>query len=93
MKTVRNPIIHSVVAVLLLFSGATAVSAQVPGAGLSPFGGELQGETRVEGKVLCVGCSVAEVQQANPDFTNLYLLKHGQQQVVMTVTSVSDPQR
>ncbi|MGE0681364.1 MAG: hypothetical protein AB7P69_10770 [Candidatus Binatia bacterium] len=93
MKTFHNVTSRNIAAALLLLGSTTTVYAQVPGGGLGAFGGELRGETRVEGKVLCVGCSVAEVQQAHPDLNNLYLLKHGQQQAVLAVTFVSDPQR
>lgn len=93
MNTFHNTMSRNIAAAVLLLSSATAVSAQVPGGGLGAFGGELRGETRIEGQVFCVGCSVADVQQAHPDLTNLYLLKHGQHQAVLAVTSVSDPQR
>jgi hypothetical protein len=93
MKLFHNAMSRGIAAAVLLLSGATAAYAQGPGAGLGSFGGELRAETRIEGKVLCVGCSVAEVQQAHPDLTDLYLLKHGHQQAVLTVTSISDPQR
>jgi len=42
--------------------------------------------------VVCVGCRVDEVQKAHPELANLYLLQHGQDQAVLEVTKVSDPQ-
>lgn len=93
MATFSTTCKRHLVAALLLFSSATAASAQAPGGGLGSFGGELRGESRIEGKVLCVGCSVEDLQKAHPELTNLYLLKHGQEQAVLEVTNVSDPQR
>jgi hypothetical protein len=93
MNPLHNTMRRRIAAALLLLGSTTAVYAQVPSGGLGAFGGELRGETRIEGKVLCVGCSVADVQQAHPDLTNLYLVKHRQQQAVLAVTQVSDSQR
>jgi len=44
--------------------------------GPSSFGGELRGSTEIKGKVLCVGCTVDDVLNAQPEEHNLYLLKY-----------------
>jgi hypothetical protein len=68
------------------------VQAQVPSGGISPFGGELRGVTQIEGKIVCVGCSLEEVRKAHPDQTHLYQLTHEKEQAVMEVDKVNDPQ-
>jgi hypothetical protein len=76
----------------LLLAGVTAgARAQVPG-GVSSFGGESRGVTQFEGKVVCVGCSLDEVQRAQPEQQALYQLCHRKEQVVMAVDTVSEPQ-
>lgn len=53
------------------------------------FGGELRGATRVTGKVLCVACSIQEVQEAARERgADLYVFKNGAQQAVFLVTAV-----
>ncbi|MGE0822413.1 MAG: hypothetical protein AB7G75_02645 [Candidatus Binatia bacterium] len=81
-----------IVAALLLLGGSVAY-AQAPGGGLGAFGGELRGESRVEGKVLCVDCSIQDIHKAYPDLTDLYLLKHGKDTAVLHVSRMSNPQR
>jgi hypothetical protein len=79
------------VAVALLVAGlTTSAHGQVPGGGFSPFGGESRGMTQFAGKVVCVGCSLEEVQKAHPHQHDLYLLRHRQGQVVMEVDTVSE---
>lgn len=57
--------------------------------GTGSFGGELRGATRVTGRVLCLACTVKDVQDAAPqDGSDLYVFKHGAQQAVFQVTAV-----
>ena len=80
------------VAALLLVGMTTGARAQIaPGGGLSSFGGESPGIAQFKGKVVCVGCSLEEVQEAHPDQYDFYQLSHRKGQVVMEVKTVSDP--
>jgi hypothetical protein len=82
-----------VAAVLLLAGITTGARAQVvPGGAFSSFGGELRGVAQFEGKVVCVGCSLAEVQKAYPNQHDFYQLSHRKGQVVIEMGTVSDPQ-
>jgi hypothetical protein len=81
-----------VAAALLLAGITTGARAQVPVGGLSSFGGELRGVTQFEGKVVCGGCSLAEVQQAHPNQHGFYQLSHRTGQVVIQIDTVSDLQ-
>ncbi len=79
------------VAVALLLAGLTSSAhSQVAGGGLSSFGGESRGTVQFAGKVVCVGCSLEDVQQAHPHQHDLYLLRHRQGQVVMEVETVNE---
>jgi len=84
-------------ATFLFLSGASLCWAQASGgSGVMPFGGELRGIMQFTGKVVCVGCSISEVHQAQPELENLYLLKHvgnEKQQAVVTVSTISEPMR
>jgi hypothetical protein len=78
---------------LLLASMTTGTRAQaVSSAGLSSFGGESRGITEFTGKVICVGCTLQEVQAAHPDQQDFYQLSHRQGQVVMEVQTKHEPQ-
>jgi hypothetical protein len=79
-----------VAAILLLAGLTTGAQGQVPGRGLGSFGGELRGITQFTGRVVCVGCSLEEAREAQPDLTGLYQLSHDDGQVVMKVESFSD---
>jgi hypothetical protein len=80
-------------AALLLAGITTGARAQaVPSGGLSSFGGESRGITEFKGKVVCVGCSLEEVQAAHPDQHGFHQLSHRKGQVVMEVDTVSEPQ-
>src|SRR5215510_14595702 len=80
----------NVAAALLLAGLTTSAHGQVPGGGFSPFGGESRGMTQFAGKVVCVGCSLEEVQKAHPNQHDLYLLRHRLGQVVMELDTVSE---
>ena len=68
----------SITAALVLAGLTTGAHGQAPGGGVSSFGGEARGITRFVGKVVCVGCIVKEVQKAQPNQHDLYLLRHRQ---------------
>jgi len=78
---------------LLLAGMTTGTHAQaVPSAGLSAFGGEARGLTAFTGKVICVGCTLTEVQAAHPEQRDFYQLTHRRGQVVMEVQTKREPQ-
>lgn len=84
-----------IMATLLLLGGASVTWAQ-PSGGVAPFGGELRGIMKLSGKVVCVDCTVSQVHKAQPQLSNLYLLKrvgHNKQRAVMSIDTVSEPQR
>ena len=81
-----------VTTMLLLIGLSSGVYAQVSGRGVSSFGGELRGATRFIGKVVCVGCTLEDVQHVHPDQHHLYQLTHNQERVVMEVSQIDDPQ-
>lgn len=92
MTTSSRTIGFGMIGALLLVGIITSVYAQVPGGGLTPFGGELRGTIQITGKVVCVGCSLEEMQKAHPNETNLYQLGYRDGQLVMEVNAVSEPQ-
>jgi hypothetical protein len=61
---------------VLVLGGASLIWAQATGGGVMPFGGELRGAMQFTGQVVCVGCSINEIQRAQPTLAHLYLLKH-----------------
>jgi len=78
------------VAAALLLAGVTGgARGQIAGGGLSPFGGGAKGMTILRGNVLCAGCTLDEVQKAQPNKHHLYQLTHKQGQVVMLVKMVN----
>ncbi len=77
---------------LLLVGITTSVWGQVEGGGF-PFGGELRGLTQLQGSVVCVGCSLEEVQAVRPHLTGLYELRHEQGRVVMKVDTINERAR
>jgi hypothetical protein len=69
--------------------GTSRVAFGHGGLGISPFGGEWRNPTRVMGRVLCVACTVKEVQKASAEYVpNLYIFTNGTQQAVFQVTAV-----
>jgi hypothetical protein len=77
-------------AAALVFAGvATTVQGQVPGGG-SSVGGSSRGMVLIKGSVICAGCSLEEVHQAQPAEHKLYQLSYNQGQVVMKVTEVNE---
>ena len=73
-----------------LLHGFTSVAwSQVAGGGRS-FGGELRGITQFTGEVVCVGCSLEEAQKVRARSGDLYLLKHQEGQVVLSVDAFQD---
>ena len=93
MTTLGKRIGIGIATALLLASMTTGTRAQaVSSAGLSSFGGESRGITEFTGKVICVGCTLKEVQEAHPDQQDFYQLTHRQGQVVMEVQTKREPQ-
>jgi hypothetical protein len=86
----------SIVATSLLIGSTSLSWAQASGSGVGPFGGELRGIMQFTGKVVCVSCTINEVRHAHPQLPNLYLLKlvgNEQQKAVVSVETISEPQR
>lgn len=92
MATLGKILGISALTAVLLGALTPSIQAQVPSGGISSFGGELRGVTQIEGKIVCVGCSLEEVRKAHPDQAHLYQLNHEKEQVVMEVDKVNDPQ-
>lgn len=88
--TVRYLVKVLVLAVALFGSGLTTrANAQVPGFGGGGFGGEVRGITHLTGKVVCVSCTLAEVQSAQPTLPHLYQLVHARGQMVIAGQEVN----
>ena len=87
----------SFITVCLLLGGISSSWAQAVGSnGIGPFGGELRGIMQFTGKVVCVDCTIKEVQRAQPALANLYVLKHvgnEEQRAVVTISTISEPLR
>ena len=96
MKHLCKTFARTMAASLLVLSSMTGVASAAPSGTSLPIGGELPSATQLTGKVVCVSCSVEDVQKAHPDSTDLYLLKHvghEQEKLVFELTKVTDPQR
>lgn len=75
--------------VLLLGSERDSFARGGGGAGPGSFGGALRSACQVQGKILCVDCTVNEVQKASPQhLPDLYTLKKGKQQAVFQMTKI-----
>lgn len=89
--------IGAAVALLLVADITTGAQAQV--AGGNSFGSLVLGTgeagMQIKGKVVCAGCSLAEVRKVQADKwgNHLYRLTHRQKQLVMEVTWISNPRR
>ena len=97
--TKRNSLVQICLAVGGLLIGLTT-SAQGQGApgNIGPFGGELRGETRLKGHVVCVGCRLEKVRKTHPESGSLYeftwAAPGGQEDAfVMNVEWSSEPKR
>jgi len=76
------------VALFVLYSETFSLALGQEG-GIGSFGGELRGPTRVTGRILCVTCTVKEVQDASAEHVpSLYVFTNGTQQAVFQVTAV-----
>lgn len=84
-KTIRTG-----AATALLLAGITSGAQGYTGSAL--LNNRLNG-IQLRGRVVCTGCSLAEVQEAQPEKwgNRLYRITHRQQQVVMEVDWISDP--
>src|SRR5262245_22218444 len=88
-----TPFTHTLrasLAALLLLTGLTpSAQALVPGSGAPGFGVGRRGPTLIKGTVLCSGCTVDEVRQAQPQERKLYQLSHKRGQIVLKVQSIN----
>ena len=91
MKSVRKILGGSVVAIFVSLSIVSGVYAQGPAWVPGSFGGELRGITQFTARVVCVGCDLATVRQAQPGLNRLYQLNYERGQMVMQVESFTDP--
>lgn len=85
VRRIIGPASASIVALLLATTTQTwafGIGGPVSGLG-APLSGELRGITGVTGRVLCSGCDLNEVKNAQPHAIGLYELQHRQGQVVM----------
>ncbi|HJY84771.1 MAG TPA: DUF4398 domain-containing protein [Candidatus Binatia bacterium] len=92
MATVGNTLKTSLSITLLLVGITTSAWGQV-GSDRFPFSGELRGITQLRGSVVCVGCSLEEVQAARPHLTDLYEFRHEQGWIVMEVDTINERAR
>ena len=92
MAKFGNRIGIGIATALLLAGMTTGAHAQTAPGPLSSVGGEGRGITEFTGKVICVGCTLKEVQAAHPDQQDFYQLTHRKGQVVMEVQTKSEPQ-
>lgn len=58
-------------------------------------GGETRGVMRLQGHVVCVGCSTEEVRTAHPELSkqNLYIFTHDNQQLAFRLDRVNNAER
>lgn len=76
-------------AALLVMSGQPSLARGPGGAGPGSFGGEIRGAYQVQGKVICLGCTVQEAKKTSPQhIPDLYTLRRGKQQAVFQITQV-----
>lgn len=80
------------VATTLLLAGITTGTQGAIGGGV--VNDRLDG-IQLRGRVVCTGCSLAEVREARPDkwSNHLYHMTYRQQQMVMEITRISDSRR
>jgi hypothetical protein len=90
MTTFGKTIGTGVVATLLLAGLTAGAQALGPGGGMSSFGGESRSMTQIKGSVVCVGCTLDEVREAQPNLRRLYKLRHAQGQVVMQMHAINE---
>lgn len=90
MRTFGKLVSVSVLGVALLISSERDSSARgAGGAGPGAFGGALRGSYQIQGKVLCSGCSVQDVQKSSPTHLHgLYVLKNKGQHAVIQITQI-----
>lgn len=89
MTTTRTTWRTSLAAALLLAGVTTLAQGQI-GGGLGSFGGGARGLIQIKGSVVCAGCSLNEVRQAQPQERKLYQLSYNHGQVVMQISSVNN---
>lgn len=88
MTTLRTTLGTSLAAALL--AGVTTLAQGQIGGGLGSFGGSSRGPIQIKGSVVCSGCSLNEVRQAQPQERKLYQLSYNQGQVVMKINMVNN---
>lgn len=82
----------------LLTNFSTGAQGQGPPGSVSPFGGELRGETRLKGYVVCVGCRLEDARKTQPEAGSLYEFtwagRGGEEDAfVMKVEWLNEPKR
>jgi hypothetical protein len=94
MKVFRKGFKKSVATALVLGGiGITALSYGFVGGVGSGFGGSVRTPLRIDGGVVCTGCSLEEVKRTQPKEHDLYQLSHKHGQLIFKVTSVNDRSR
>ena len=89
MTTAKKPLRTSLAAALLL-AGVTTLAQGQTGGGLGSFGGSSRGPIQIKGSVVCTGCSLNEVREAQPQERKLYQLSYNHGQVVMKISTVNN---
>jgi hypothetical protein len=92
MKAFGNSIRVGIVTALLFGGVTTGAQGFVGGMGSGPIGGSARGLTQIRGTVVCAQCGLDGVRETQPQRKHFYELTHKQDQVVMEVTRVNDPQ-
>jgi len=93
MRTIKNILWTSSVATALLLAMTASAFAQAtggggPGAGMP--GGAHRGLLKLQGTIVCAGCSLEEAQKAHPELNNLYEFRHDRGSVVLEVSAVNN---
>ena len=77
----------SLIAIILLT--AIEAGAQVPGSS-GTVGGEARGVTFFRGTIICVDCSLAAAQAANPRLGRLYAFNSDRGQIILSMNDADD---
>jgi hypothetical protein len=88
MTTSRKTLRTSLAAALLL-AGVTTIAQGQTGGGFGSFGGGTRGLIQIKGSVICTGCSLNEVREAQPQERKLHQLSYNHGQVVMQISTVN----
>ncbi len=87
---VKKTLTINVLALLFLIGYQAPAWAQ-GSSGITSFGGESRGITKVKGRILCTTCSLKEASAANPDLqSKLYEFTNGAQRAVFQLVGLNE---